>query len=688
MSDSSSDTSGPYTKSTIPPGDRKPPSTLSLHSTSFASPDKDALIDEYQSKMGDMLRCQQELCSIKTKLQVALDGAQQREREFLARETGYQQQLIAAKEQIGALETSAESHAKNEVVQTDQLTQLNDENQRYRTIIERQSRRLQEVESNIAKQREGMTVLQERHKSELNEVCEQVGPLKSERKRLKTENGHLQRQNAIAKQSIKRQQKDIEQLTETIRILEEKNAKLRTGKRKLKVELKSSSEESSVQQATITEQHSVIDSLRSQKDKYKDKCADLSRAEAELESQGQKVESLQAIVESKSEEIEDLERQLAAEQRKTKIASTIFSKMAPLVGNADTPKEILEQVGQLYQEMTRFRGQCNELKALEPVCERLKEERQALQEQIQQLKQRFIAYERKAGAGKAIERAWLSGIQELRTIGQQFGFQPPEIPLRSVIISVVLARRLAKIESGTVPDNRNWWWLSKNQWQPLKAHLCQASDQLASLRQEHTALSTQLAELTQQARDVEQRRRELDIKSTEYEQSMTFLREQIKELNEELSSLIDFETYEALRAESVDRKHKLKSALAHVKSLTAEKIELARKLEDAGIACRDQSQEIASLQDELEVAQARNEELSEDVQLLQKAQLVKTRELLSLERGIRKEQVASDRNSAQCRALAMENQQLFSRISPPTGERQRHSGDAVRLGLRATKTLL
>jgi chromosome segregation ATPase len=169
---------------------------------------------------------------------------------------------------------------------------------------------------------------------------------------------------------------------------------------------------------------------------------------------------------------------------------------------------------------------------------------------------------------------------------------------------------------------------------------------------------------------------------------VTFLRGHIKKLNEELSSLIDFETYEALRTESVDRKHKLKMALAHVKSLTAEKIDLTEKLEEAGIACQDQSHEIASLQDELEVAQARNEELSEELQLLQKAQLVKTRELLSLERGIRKEQVTSDRNTAQCRALAMENQQLFRRINPPTGDRQRHSGDAVRIGLRATKTLL
>jgi hypothetical protein len=78
-----------------------------------------------------MLYCQQELCSIKTKLQAVLDGAQQCKREFYGRETVYQQRFLAAKERIRALEASAESHTKNEVVQTGQFTKLNDKNERY-----------------------------------------------------------------------------------------------------------------------------------------------------------------------------------------------------------------------------------------------------------------------------------------------------------------------------------------------------------------------------------------------------------------------------------------------------------------------------------------------------------------------------------------------------------------------------
>jgi chromosome segregation ATPase len=679
MSDSSRTPSGPFTKSPIRTADQKHPSTLSLRSPSSPAPAaKDELIDEYQSKMSDLLRCQQELCSVKAQLEVV----QRQEREARQRENGCQEELAKARRRIQELEPTVNLS----IAQESQIVALKKECEGLKQIIEEQNRELAQRESNLLKQREAMEILQQTHRNETNELEQRLRQTIRDLKQAKRENSDLQRLHTEANHSITQQRQELDDITEKNEELEAYNKKLKEKKRKLKQQIRHSSDESTVNQTTIAEQHTLIQSLRSQKEKYKEKCADLAKTQAEVVRLGNIITTFETEKDVTKTEIGELERNLAKAVRKNKIASGLFAKIATLVGNPESPKDIVRNVGVLYQEMTELRKQTQRIAELESVVGDLKQANEDFTGTVQKLNQQLSAAARKLRIGQAIERARKAAVTDLRVVGKTFGLPGEDIPLRSVIITVILGMRLRRLERDYVADTRNWWWLSKNTTAKLCKHVMKSGELLINLQEQNAGLTGAVEKLSKEATDTEASKRGLGSQAGEYEQSVQFLRTEIKRLNEELSSLIEPEMYESLESESIERKRSLKRALGQVKSLSAENQHLMAKLEETTFSCQDLTNEIESLHEELATSQSRIEQLSEELQLMQKVQLARTKELLSLERGIKREHVTSDHAAAQCQALAFENRQLFNQMNPQ--KRERHSGGSVRLGLHSTKTLL
>jgi chromosome segregation ATPase len=628
--------------------------------------------------MSDLLSCQQELCKVKAQL----ESSQRQEREALERESSCQEKLADARRQIQELE----SVSKVAVTQESQIVNLKEECEGLKQIIEEQNKELGQRESDLLKQREAMEILQQAHKNEISGLEQRLQQSVRDIKQAKRENAELHRLQEEANHSITQQQQELDDLTDRKEELKAYNEKLKEKKRKLKSRIRHSSDESTVHQTTIAEQHTLIQSLRAQKEKYKEKCADLVKTQAEVMRLGGIISHFETAQDSTKAQMEELEKNLAKAVRKSRIASGLFAKIAILVGNPGSPKDIVRNVGALYQEMTDLRKQTQHIPELESVVGDLKRENEELKVTIQRLKQQLSASTCKIVIGQAIEQARKTAVRDLIVLGQQFGLLREEPPLRSVIITVILGLRLGKFEKGFVADTRNWWWLSRNTTAKLCKKLSKSAELLTNLQEQNASLSATVDRLTKEATNIEAANRDIGTKAGEYGQSIQFLRGEIKRLNEELSSLIEPATYESLKAESLERKRSLKAALGEVKTLSAEKQHLTEQLEEANFACQDQKNEIESLQEELAASQSRTEQLSEELHLLQKVQLVRTKELLSLERGIKREHVTSDRAAAQCQALAMENRQLFNQMNPQ--KRERHSGDSVRLGLRSTKTLL
>ena len=685
MSGSSQEAAVQFTRSSISAKQEKKPSAISLGTTSSSSIEKDQLLDEYQAKMGEMLKCQQELCTVKGQLRDAMDTVQQKEKSFHEKEVEYQSQIAAMSQRIQDLEASTDSKTKENVEQTGKAEKWKTRCHHYQEVIAQQSKELKEKDEKIESLEILIEEMKKDHAQELENLRKQ---LSVETDRLKQENQDLMQQTSSASESLADQQKRMDSMNEENQKLEKAVEKIKKERDELRAQFKHATNESSVHQSTIVEQQSIIQKLRHQKEKYKDQCRETAAAETQIKSQREKLTNLEAELSQEREKYEELEQTLANEMKKTKIASRLFSKIAELVGNPETPKEVVRGVVELYKENQEWHRKRKALEKEKESCEGIREDNSRLSSELKCLQKRVQLQLTKLKISESIEQARKKNAQYITTVASRFGFGSEETPLRAVITTILIARRLSRYQLGSsaVEDGRSWWWLGATQAERLEAHMLNSSTTLSNVQEDNKTLTEALSKAREENGNLKSLNDEYTQKLKESEESNKFLHSEIRNLNDELSSLVDADTYQSLQAEFIQKKKDLKKALAQLRDITKERNHLTDQLEEANTACEDQAGEIALLQGELEVAQSKLRTLSEEVQILHKAQLAKTKELLSLERGIHKEKVTNDRNTAQCHALALENQQLFNQLHPSKAVRTSDPG--TRLGLRATKTLL
>ena len=685
MSGSSQEAAVQFTRSSISAQREKKPSVISLGTTSSSSVEKDQLLDEYQAKMGEMLKCQEELYSVKSQLRDAMATVQQMEKSFHEKEVEYQSQIAAQNQRIHDLEASSDSQTKENEEQTGKAAKWKARCHQYQATIAQHNEEMKEKDEKIESLEIMMEELKQDHLRELEELRKK---LSVESDRLKKENEELMQQTTSTTESLVEQQKKMDDVTEENQRLEKAMEKIKKERDELRSQFKHVTNESTVHQSTIVEQQSTIQKLRHQKEKYKDQCRETAAAETQIKSQREKLTDLENILTQEREKYEELEHRLASEMKKTRIASRLFSKIAEMVGNPETPKEVVRGVVELYQENQEWQKQGKELEKEKLACDGIRQENAHLSDELKSLTKRFEVQNSKLKISMSIEQARKKNALYIATVASRFGFGSGEIPFRSIIVTVLIARRLARYQRGSVAveDSRNWWWLGANIAEQLDAHMIKASTTLHTTQDQNKELTELLAKSQKENHDMKALNDEYVQKLKESEKSNKFLHSEIRNLNDELSSLVDLETYESLQAQFTQKKKELKHMTSQVRELTKDRNLLKDQLEEANTACEDQAGEIALLQGELEVAQAKARNLAEEVQIMHKAQLAKTKELLSLERGIHKEKVTNDRNTAQCHALALENQQLFNQLHP--SKVVRSSDPGTRLGLRATKTLL
>ena len=140
-----------------------------------------------------------------------------------------------------------------------------------------------------------------------------------------------------------------------------------------------------------------------------------------------------------------------------------------------------------------------------------------------------------------------------------------------------------------------------------------------------------------------------------HSQNEEVLKMQIKELNEELSSLVDSDTYRDLKEKYIKVKKDLKKCV--IKLHEAEKLNSMNedKIDELRQMIEEKTKVNNELEEKLSEFQAEREKHVERINILQSNNSTKIREKLSLERGIKKEKDANSINSAECQIRATEN---------------------------------
>ncbi|KAK8860285.1 hypothetical protein M9Y10_011949 [Tritrichomonas musculus] len=691
----SQDNMSNLTKSSIQNNQKQAPSTLTFPSNSVSTNDKENLIDEYQEKMGDMLDCQKELCTVKTQLSKVIDQSKQSKLQFTQLLQEKDIKLEEANRRIQELQNENDSRIQSEISCNSKVTKYETKCKHYKDIINQLKQELQKKENQNQNQKNEHKENEKKSKNQIIEIQKQLETKNSQISDLKVQLTELKQQGLSTSESFSNQQKQIEGLLKDKEEFESQISKLSDSKEKLKSDLKQSNDEIVVLQATISDQQNSIMKLRKDKIKYKQNCSDLMKTVEDLKSQLKQYSEYTQKIQELEGQLSKIQKLYQKETKKTNNATNLLSMITSFVGEAYKPKDILSNVRKVCQERDELRQKINKDNQTDNNYKEIKEQNDNLKSKLANLEKRNSMQKLRDVVCSSIENARKEKSEQLLKLARNFGYEKSDITFRSVIITVLLSSRLNKIikeppeDIVYVKDNRNWFWISKDDDSKMNNIIIDSAKLLHEYQNEQEQAKKTNEQINDEMNKLESEIKNKKQKLDEREKSLVFLRQEIYRLNEELSSLIDPETYSELNQNFVVLKKQFKALKQNEQKLQDENHQLSEQLEEMTIHCQDQENEINALQEEIEVIKVKNEKLIEDIKILEKSQLAKNKELLSLERGIQKAKTTNDRNTAQCQVLALENQNLFNQIHhSKVINVQDINIQANQVGLKATRTLL
>lgn len=668
MSEEDSETGSiQFTRSSIHKKEAKLPSTLSIPSSGSNENEKDELIEQYEKKMGEMLQIQQDLTTAQTQLRSAYDTNQLLQKQIKKMQEDYDEQLERAKQRIMELEKGGEEMNSSNQILYDKIKKWKSRARGYQVVIDDQNREIQAKENIVSDLTNEKKAIKEQYEKQIYELTKQLKQQKSLVAQLKVENNDLRTQSSASSESFVEQKKQNEELYNEKQKLAVENSQLKGRKDQLKKQLKHSSDDSLSKQATIQDQERQIRSLSEQVDVLKKDSMERDQLKKENLQLKDQITAKDSEIRDNKSELEKVNKALSKTKTSNKVNSTIISTIMETMGNIENPNQIIDAITKMTNANNKMQKKIKSMKKRLDQEETLQQTMIKQNEDIESLKQMQNIQKQKNKLSKAIENSRKTVAVSLNELASQFGYKTPTVTFRNVLVTVVLAKRLSSLphfKSDFVTDSRNWWWISQNEYVERDEILQKAGARYTEMESSLDKVVKLNHEFQQQINHLEETLKQGNDKNAIAINSAQYLQNEIHELNVELSSLIDVETYESLHEQYITIKKQFKEAHSTIKMLKSQNNEVISQLEEAQISCQDQSNEMSLLHEEIEAAQTHIQKLQEEIKILYKSQHAKNKELLSLERGISKEKISNQQNTAQCRALAVENQQLFNQLHP------------------------
>ena len=691
-----------FTGSSIKQSENHFPSSLTLPSTSQSSNDREILLDEYQKKMGDMLQLQKDLCMMTNQMSKVIGESKQKDIQLKKIKIEKETKEGEANKRIQDLETENRNHIQNELIINNKVIKWKTRCRQYQEIMEKQNLEIKKKEETIQDYINQQKEIEKQNKLQIDKLNQLLEMKNSELTDHKLELADLKQKSAANGESIIDQQKKINEYIRSKEEMENIAKKLKEDKEELKKKLRQSSDDSAIHQATISDQINVIQKLRKDKAAYKDKYAEMVTKNEQLQKQVDLYSNLPQKVQELEEMYQKAQKLYEKEVKKTNSATSLLAHITSLVGEAYKPKDIFLNVQKVCQERDMLKEKLGEIenqKQLQSV-DSLKQSDNDQKKQIQTLLKRINDHQYRSLVMGSIEKARKEIHGQIIHIGNIFGFGKETLQLKTVIFTVLFSHRLSDVLNKPnsyqsnenlkyVTDNRNWWWMTSNDLRKINDLTSSSAKTLKEIKIEREELSSNLDSERKKTLDLDSQIQIQNSKLNEDNKSLTFLRAEIRRLNTELTLLIDPKTYSELQNTYVSAKKQVKELKQKEIELINLNKKLSEQVEELSITTQDQASEITVLQEEIEISKTQIEKLTENIRILEKSHIAKNKELLSLERGIYKVKNSSDRSNAQCRALALENQNLFNQLHPGKGYTSEDiATQSNRVGLKSTRTLL
>lgn len=628
-----------------------------LHTTTSEtsnSANKDTIIDNLQEKMGELLKTNQELCSVRNQIQII------KEKNIVLQSQLEQEKKISS--QIPELQKEISEKSTLIINLKNQINDLKQNNDSLNSNIESLKQKIEQItqdSQNELKQKVNMQTSElkatiEIKNNEIQSLKQQLEELKA----LNTSNNESIIQSRIDKERLMAVQADKEK--ESL-LFKEEMAKL-TNKFKL-IKEKHQKERENSQNLMIT-----LNKYKSEIDKYKQKDQLTKERNEKLEQslheaknlvrqvlsiknpQFQTIEELNNYITHKKEENKFLKNELRTQKKTVKRFAFAIQKYEEKISNLNT----------------------NIAKA-KTADASLKTQIETQLKDFEQLNNKLDICQRKLSIIPVYENVTTDLRNRLQEILTVIRPEIPEVTVRSLCIFIIMLRRWKNL-TGLLPktyvsDSRNWWWMNPPESQKLTSS--EISNLITSLRNKVEKYKNLSDQLQYQIEQYDQKLKDSQNCANKSSKTMRYNAKKIADLEnqiEELEKLTHYDIktnseYQGLierlketEAELEETQQKLRESEIEVSNLQITLSRAKQQLSNQCLLTRQKERALEDTKYQLYSAQ-------KGIAHLKQGNNMRTKEILSLERGIQKEKRNATSANTQNAVLTLENRRMNFMIS-------------------------
>ncbi|KAK8854062.1 hypothetical protein M9Y10_016613 [Tritrichomonas musculus] len=599
-----------------------------------SSADKDTLIDEMQTKIGDLLKTNQEIVILKKendslKQQISINQSQfQSEKETYIKEI--EQLKIEIQKHIENEENMMSINEKlkaSKIKKTNQLNELQSECLKLQEIIEqtnlKSSEKIEKLKR-IISQKDELT----------NEMQIQINDLKTE--------------NSVNSNAFAQQQAEFERISEESVEFQNQVENLEKKSKQQIRTIKTLNKQINDKENSINSLNQTISDLQKENESFEEQITNKTNEMNSLEQKCAKI-----IKYCKVSDIDELFEHIKKKRHEGKmLKKAIKTSQAILTESQETlQKEMLEKEEKI-SKINELNEETNQLKnELTSRIETLEKDLERLNCSINHLNRRDVI-------GRTISKVNKMMINRFQKITFTINNQIEEPTLKSLIHASLMLNRwkqLCGTKKEYANDCRNWWWLGKNDGPEKKDEIIEAIQKYIKDINDEKETN---AKLNQELADLRTQNDGKDNLIQQQEEKIKTMNTTINEQSQTIESKVNREDFDAIYNKYTQIKKYMKAILEEVKAKDNKIQELSAMLISAQQGNENNMTQIEKTNSDLAEIQATNEKLQDELELVYSALNEKSRELLLLERKLSFEASENELLHSHIKSVSIDNQRL------------------------------
>lgn len=496
--------------------------------------DKDILIDEMRLKLGDLLKRNQELCSIQKENLVL-------KQEISTIQTDFQkerQQYSAEIEQL-----------KNELLmQNEKVNNILAKNEKLKSINLDNKNEMRELQTHCQQMKDDLENVYKKYGNQLDELKNIISEKDGVIHNLKIKINELEMQNSVNSNAFAQQQAEFEKLgQETIGY----QGKVETLEKKTKQQnkqMKHLNKSIDAKDTSILSLKKKLGKIRNENSTLKDTISQNSDA---ISTYKDKLDQISKLC--KSTDYENLPQCISKIKHENKALRKAIK------ASQEALHEIQESLQQAQQDIENKQFEINNItNESKQIQNELIQKSDSLEMTIRDLNDKIVHFRKRDQVGQTLSRINQLLFERIRKMTLIIENKEETILLKPMVHAAIMLNRwknLCGTKKEYISDGRNWWWLASSE-------RIEQRDQIIEF------LEKNISELNETKEQLKQHKEEIDLLKSKVEElskdnalkdkSINDQNDTISSLNQEIENKVKKEDFVALYNKYVNIKNSLR----------------------------------------------------------------------------------------------------------------------------------